>query len=398
MYYKNHNIGGLLQAFALQKTLENIGVTAEQICYNYHIYGEGKSFQNRRNKISQEYADNGFWQGSIFIAKSAVKKIFLETIGRKEKLKIAARIQKYDSFADHIPHSSKIYTSEDIIKTIDKYDIFICGGDQIWNDWSGIDLNSSWVFTLQFVGNNKRKFSYSASTGKANLSEELLKKLETGVSNLDMISVREKSSVKSVKKMTDKEVYVVPDPVLLLREKQWNEFCDKTGNQDNEISEPYIFSYFLDYDSQIRKAVKKFAHRVGLKVLWMPYVHNGFNLRDLFGGDIRDFNSGPAEFVNLIRNARIVITDSFHASAFSMIFHKPFYVFERACIVGEATMNVRINDFLNEYGLEGRMISRNELNNQNSIESVDYTYADEMLEKNIQEGMSFLQSALEASV
>ena len=115
---------------------------------------------------------------------------------------------------------------------------------------------------------------------------------------------------------------------------------------------------------------------------------------DLFFGDIHDYTSGPREFIGLIKNAEFVITDSFHACVFSMIFEKPFVVFERNKIGEKGNMNSRIYDFLEEYHLENQLVTEKELEDMNKISEIDFTYAHKHWEKRRKESLEYLENAL----
>ncbi len=389
LYYQNYNMGGLLQAYALQKAIEAKEFSAEQICYKYKATNIDHSQGHPRNV----FYDKGIIHGCIKLLGKIINKVALKTIGKLEEPKIKKRIQKYNEFANQIPHSDQVYTAANIDEVRKNYDTFVCGGDQIWNDWGRKhEKDSLKVFTLQFVNCEKRKFSYSASTGSAIISEEQLRKLEPGISELNMVSVREKSSVSSIQKIARADVHVMPDPVLLLGVEQWEKMCCEYSELKEKY--PYIFCYFLGSDSTIKKSAQKFCHKVGIKALVLTYIHNKFEIKELFNGDIRDYTSGPVEFVDLIRNSEAILTDSYHAVVFSIIFHKPFYVFKRSTVVGNGTMNTRILDFLEEYGLENRLVTVNDLEGKKEIEKIDYTHVDEVRKKKTEQADIFLQTSL----
>ena len=115
---------------------------------------------------------------------------------------------------------------------------------------------------------------------------------------------------------------------------------------------------------------------------------------DLFFGDIHDYTSGPREFVSLIKNAEMVITDSFHACVFSMIFKTPFAVFERGGTGEKGNMNSRIYDFLEEYHLENQLVTEKELADMKEIPKIDFTYAHEHWEMRREESLEYLKNAL----
>ena len=112
------------------------------------------------------------------------------------------------------------------------------------------------------------------------------------------------------------------------------------------------------------------------------------------GGDIRDYTSGPREFIGLIKNAEFVITDSFHACVFSMIFEIPFAVFERNKIGEKGNMNSRIYDFLEEFHLENQLVTGVQLAEMTEIPKVDFAYAHKYWKKRREESLKYLGNAL----
>ena len=145
-----------------------------------------------------------------------------------------------------------------------------------------------------------------------------------------------------------------------------------------------------------RKAVEKLAKRLKLKILTFPHILcNAVRKCDLFFGDIHDYTSGPREFIGLIQNAELVVTDSFHASVFSMIFETPFYVFERDKADAKNSTNRRIYDFLKEYQLDSQLVSEESLAETNKIPKVDFKYAHQHWEKRREESLEYLEYALE---
>ena len=140
--------------------------------------------------------------------------------------------------------------------------------------------------------------------------------------------------------LIDKEVEWVLDPTLLLTKKDWDSILSDVHN--NLPSKPYVLCYFLGNDIRDRILARKFAkeRKLCLAVISHPA---GFNSNDLCFGEKKLFDTGPKEFINLIKNADYVFTDSFHASVFSLIYNKQFFVFPR---LGKEDMSNRIYSLL----------------------------------------------------
>ena len=306
-----------------------------------------------------------------------------------EQRNLNKRDSIFYEFMKEIRHSTKIYGEETIRNCEQKYDVFICGGDQIWNDYnSRIDVEA---FTLQFASKESKKISYAPSMANLEMSDEFKNIFSKGLNELDAISVREKSSISILKEMTNKPIQVVIDPVLLLQKKEWQQVA-----RIPQIKRPYLVCYLLGDNTVQRKAIEKLAKQLKLKILTFPHILcNVVRKCDLFFGDIHDYTSGPREFIGLIQNAQLVVTDSFHASVFSMIFETPFYVFERDKVNAKNSTNRRIYDFLKEYQLDSQLITEEELVKVSKVPEVDFSYAQRHWEKRREESLEYLENALE---
>lgn len=215
-----------------------------------------------------------------------------------------------------------------------------------------------------------------------------MKKLADNLKQLDAVSVRERSSVPFLEKAIGKKVTVVADPVLLLTQGQWDKELSSVNTNKN-----YVFCYLLGESIENRDAAKEFTARIHCKLVTVPHMVN-VNEQDQSFGDIQDYTSGPAEFLSLIKNAEAVVTDSFHAAVFSMIYHKPFYVLERVTQVSGSSMGSRLTDFLIEYGLTMQKIEAGQLKLIRKVPQIDYTEADKILERRRTESYEYLRRNL----
>lgn len=340
MYYKSCNYGGLLQSYALINFIKKIGFESEQIC-RPHVYNE-----NLQRPIPVKVS-----LLRLFLRKSKnqtiklIRWLILNFVSNK----LLLRQEKLEEFEKSIPHSESIYTRENISDTIDKYDCFITGSDQVWN--------MSWYnkeYFLDFVPKTKQKISYAASMPNINLTNIEKETIYKHLLSFDDISTREENTASFLSDLIGREVKHVLDPTLLLDAKDW----DKTATEYN-IEEKYIFCYFLGNDRAYRNIVKRFAKTLGLKIATFPHL-NQVKLNDVGFGDYRIYDAGPAEFVYLIKNAEYVFTDSFHATVFSNLYSVKHYVFSRT---GEK-MDSRITDLLRMFDNENRFLNV-------ALESVD---------------------------
>lgn len=375
LYHDNYNFGGLLQAYALPVALKKyLGINAEQIDY---VFTPEKNDKNITNVSSQ----------------SIIYKLGVIFFNKLEKNNLSKRRNVFDQFIKEIPHSKECYEFDSISHVLNSYNSFICGGDQIWNDYTQLNWygkNDSSVLTLRFVPDNMKKISYAPSMGVFTLTNEFRKEFGNWVNRLDAISVREKKILPELEKMTNKAITVVVDPVLLLTEKDWSNVMAYSPKKKK-----YILCYLLGDSIAQRKSVEKLARKVNCKIITFSHILGpAVRKCDLFFGDIHDYSSGPREFIGLIKNAEFVITDSFHACVFSMIFETPFVVFERNKIGEKGNMNSRIYDFLEEYHLENQLVTEKEMEDMKEIPRIDYTYAHAHWKKRREESLEYLENAL----
>ena len=370
LYYNNMNYGGLLQAFALPFVIQkHIGIPAEQIRYSQQNTDTDLCTSKSKKSLSIYQLGINFFSALTSNKRSIRKESFLE-------------------FMNDIPHSRNIYSHETIQQCNSNYEIFICGGDQIWNgEMVGEHLD---VYTLQFVNQGLKKIAYSPSVAISHMSKQVEDCLGKGLLGIDRISVREKRSLDILKRLSDKKIEVVVDPVLLLNKSEWLE-----QSRPTKINGKYILCYLLGDSITQRKAVEIISKRLKLRIVTFPHILvNNVRKCDLFFGDIKDYTSGPRQFLDLINNAELVITDSFHACVFSMIFETPFIVFERNKPSEKGNMNSRIYDFLEEYHLENQLVNVEKAMNLSRIPEVDYSFAHEHWFHRRNDSIEYLTRAL----
>lgn len=216
------------------------------------------------------------------------------------------RFQDFDCFYKY----SKTFTPQTIQEADDDFDVFIAGSDQIWNPvLTGNDLN----FFLPFCKEEKRN-TYAASLGKAKLTDFNIDTIDQLLINFRTITVREVSMVNHIKSLAP-QVNPLPvcDPVFLLKAKEWEQSLNLVKYRSNE---KYIFVYIVAPQTNAVNKAKRIAKQNGWTV---KYIDMGRIKQE--GIDAVN-DAGPIEFLNLMLNAELVITTSFHALALSMIFHK----------------------------------------------------------------------------
>lgn len=271
------NFGNRLQNYALQSILEKNGFFVETVRRDAEFRGS-------------------------FVTKLRTLKSRVGAIKH-----INDRISKFRNFDQLIHFSNQIVAIDYISPGVsNSYDMFIVGSDQVWNP--DFDFNSELDY-LPFVSRDK-KIAYAASFGVSEITSNRARIAEL-LDDFSAISVREDAGAKIVEDLSSIEPPVVLDPTLLLSAEDWNQVSVEPKITD--VERPYLLKYILGDDVHGAE-IDETASKMGLSVV---------DLKD------ESLPVGPAEFVWLIKHAQLVCIDSFHGSVFSLIFHRPFIIFER---------------------------------------------------------------------
>ncbi|MBQ3550344.1 MAG: polysaccharide pyruvyl transferase family protein [Clostridia bacterium] len=306
-----HNFGSVFQAFALQQFLEQNGYGSEIIDYRPKYYNNG------RNKL-----------------KTLVGKAL--NIGP-----YCRRKKKYEQFI-----SKNMLLSEKRFKTVealngwyrDKKNTYIAGGDQLWNNYHpcGNDVAYKLAFTA-----SGRKLAYGTSLGRNDYSAEEMELIASEVEGFESIMLREQSTVPLLADKTEIQVRHVIDPVGLLDVDEFRKMAVKP-----KLDEPYAVMYLADSGPLLDKAIEILSKKMGLKIVHIC----GFRKKCYC--DIFEKDTGPEELLGYILNAQFVLSASFHATMFSVLFNKPF-----ATLLPGTKTNARIEDLLDFVGLKSRMVN-----------------------------------------
>ena len=285
-FCKANNYGAVLQAYGLSQ------------------------FLKKENEV--EFLDIKFNPKVENNQNEAIKKIGIsqKIIGKMKKRKFEKFRKENLIISNEIIHGDK-----DSNKVQDKYDYYIVGSDQVWNT----DItNKTRAFFLDFV-KNKPKIAYAASYGKDNLNETEKKWSAKYLNSFNAISVREKQSAMYLKQQLNLNVNVVCDPVFLLDKDEWIK-----NNGVKVKNKSYILIYYMENNQTLEKIISNIKKMYDYPII---AIKGGIQKTK---GVIHVDGLGPKEFLNIIYNAKIVITNSFHALAFSIIFNKDVIALEHS--------------------------------------------------------------------
>ena len=316
-----YNVGASLQAYALQTYLKSLGHDVKIIDYKPDYLSK----HYRLDIVGNPKYDKPFLKQAYLLAKLP---------GR---LRILPRKKAFDSFTAKYLDLTKRYTSnEELKREPPAADVYFAGSDQIWNPLfpNGKDP----TFYLDFVQQGVRA-SYAASFAVDEFPQELREVTAQYLDRIDHIAVRETSGLSVLKTLGITNAVTVLDPVFLLDRAQWEAMAEKP----ERCEKPYLLVYDFDNSPAVRKLAERIAAERGLhiySVFKLPYAERCFPL------------CGPEAFLGLMQHAAFVLSNSFHATAFSVIFEKEFAVVERT-----EKINTRMRDFTAMLGLSDHMVT-----------------------------------------
>lgn len=265
-------------------------------------------------------------------------------------------------------------------KVFSHYDYVIVGSDQVWNpNFMKRTDRTKWF--LDFVPKEKR-ISYAASFGVSEIPDNLHSFFKEGLTNMNYISVREEAGIEIVKNISNRDAELVVDPTMLLTLSEWNELIARKKNSSVDRSDKFIIVYMLREFSHDRKlAVENFAKKNNFKIIQI--------MGDTYHRDHVVYD--PIEFIESIKYAQMVFTDSFHCTVFSILFKTPFCVFDR---VG-GNMGSRLQTLLKKFSLvKNQYVDEDRTDIQALFKQTAFNEIDSILEEGRQKGIEFLKESI----
>ena len=361
-FNKAHNYGAMLQEYALLTLLESEKYNVNVLNYN-------------DKDIAKNYKYYGLGNGTIM---QRIKTIIKYTLLFKKNKK---RYYNFERFENEYINLTSKYDNVCELNGI-KTDILITGSDQVWN--FQITNGLSDVYTLNFGPENIRRISYAASIGVKKIPRNLQNCYTDKISKIDKISVREESAKSALSPLLkNRKIDVVLDPTLLLSNESWLSVIHNVSRKPPK--EKYILAYVVEKDDEYFKIVNYMSEITGLKVVHFDKI--GIRYKNVLENR---YTGGPDEFISLIKNAEYVIATSFHATAFSIIFNKKFWV------VPHKTTGSRVTDLLKKLDISNRAVnSLEEFEKLNFDEDIDYENVNKILEKEREKSINWLIDAIE---
>lgn len=353
-----NNYGSVLQTYATEAIFKKLGCEVETIDYIRKTARLNSSSEILKAKNLSPKLKLKTW----------IYHLFFKNRSGERTAKFMEFRKKYLNLTD------KYYSNEELKNNPPFADVYCTGSDQTWNTvcQGGVPM----AFFLDFVPSNKIKISYAASFGLNKIPDNDKTEVKKLLSSYSYISVREQSGVDILKELGLKSTLVL-DPTLTLNVSDWNEIAEP-----RLFEEEYIFAYQLNRNPLFNKYINTFAKKRGLKLVLVRsrkerVSRNGVCITD----------ASPQEWLSLVKNAKYVITDSFHCTAFCILFHRQFIV------IMPPQYSVRISDFLKGVNLSDRILS--DFNLYYLIDKqIDFVPIDKWLDNKREQTVDFLKCAI----
>lgn len=367
----NNNYGNRLQNYATQEVLRSLGGEVETVV-NIPI-SINKQDGNKIKALFEKIRKKSFTE--LFVAVACkVKNILLSKYNKKI---IDKRFKAFKQFTkDNIVETQFVISRDNIPGNLaDTYDYFISGSDQVWNPQFRM---CSPVDFLTFAPESKR-VAYAASFGISSIPIECIDDYKKWLSEMEYLSVREESGADIIKELTGRNAIVLVDPTMMLSKDKWLSISKPAkGKPDKE----YLLTYFLGgISKESIKLINQIASENQLEIVRLASIK-----------DKNRFVAGPSEFIDFINSAKIVLTDSFHGIVFSILFEKPFIIFDR--VHDGPSMHSRIETIIAKFHLQSRRCCNiNEMDKDKYI-NMDYSKITPVLEFERDKALKYLKGAL----
>lgn len=312
-----HNYGAVLQCYALQETLKAMGHDVKVI--DYH-----PEFLLTPYKVWDIHRDKSY--------NSFVRGLVLEC------LKLSKRIARHKAF-DSFMQTKLCLTKEKTI--LPSFDAYIMGSDQIWNPQITNGFHKPYFGYFDFPKENRKYIAYAASMEASSLNQEAKDFYAKALNNFDAVSVREKTLADLLQPLTPKKIETVLDPTLLANATMWDSIA-----KPPLVHYKYVLVYQVRYDKNAWRIAQNIANQIGAKVIEITTWVSWKSKKNLYQ------RCSPEEFLGWLKHASCVVTTSFHGTAFSIIFNRPFYCLK----LGKG--DTRVASLLQKLGLDNRMIEK----------------------------------------
>lgn len=372
------NYGAQLQSFATQKAVESFGCDTEIL-----IYRANKSNRNIK-----------FYWGLIpwFINNLRTPKVQNRYKGLDENHEKNHQLRKAASknFKETYLKNIRICNGyKELVQAGSSYNAVLIGSDQMWQP--GVAFGN--FISMRFVPKGVRRISYATSCGVSKYPKYCYRSAKDMWESFDFLSTREEQGKTIIQDVCGKDtkVEVLVDPTYLLSKQEWENYIPI----QKKLDEPYVVCYLIGNDVEQKLCAKRYAQCKGLKLVSLM-SNESVSEVDMDFADINVMGAGPNDFINWIRGAECVFTDSFHGLAFSVINEKQLYVFYRHKTGIAKTKNSRIDNIIKLWNIQNRLILDSNCNWEKYKEiPINYTILSKKVAEKRIEGLNYLKRALD---
>ena len=363
--FSGYNYGSSLQALAGKTILKELGYDCELVAQKSLVKG-------RDIRVGKLFT---ILTRSLLIRDQNGSKALSTYQGSYNKTMIGDSSKRFERFTEEYLQP-KYLSWSGLKKAANECAACFAGSDQIWNSST---MYVDPMYYLRFAPTDMR-VAFAPSFGRGFVADYNKKKMGKWISDFAYLSVREDSGVRLIKELTGRDAVNLIDPTLMLNGDTWRKILSIRKNESN-----YILAYFLDKPSDIaRKAIAEMKAALNCEAIAIPYQFDDMSYCD------KVVPTGPVEFLELISNAKCVLTDSFHGTAFSINLHTPFYVFGRA--YGNAhSQNSRVESILRKMKMEDRFEPADVADNW---QKVDFCYSEQVLKSERKKAKEYIISSI----
>lgn len=369
------NYGANILAYALQSEIE-------ELCPGREVFTIKTDFKSpvlsKTQKIKKLLDTQKHFCRKLGFAKylnRTIRSAYTKITKKENPVSIKKRLEKFDKFRSDFLNMTVPCSSADDIKNNVPINTFVVGSDIVWNPYRAVN-NPDCYFGRGLTELKTIAYAASISTDDKDVLNPLRDVYRENLKSMDMISVREESSVAFIQLLTDKKVYQCCDPAFFLSKQEYHSISEKSDV--SKANSPYIYVYVLDKCPAAIKYAKELSKRTGLDIYYYCDFHKAPSQNAVFCD-----TDGPAEFLSRIINAEYVITNSFHCSIFSVIFEKKFKVFSRE------EQNLKLTALLDKLNLSKRYNPKTDID-----EPVDWKDVEKRIDSLKLSSEAYLKQAL----
>lgn len=354
----SQSYGATLQMYALQQAVERLGHTAEVI--NYH---------NHYMRMCKHVRRDG---------ESMLHLVLRTSVSRCLHARLYRVFRDFEKEYIRLSPDARVAHRDTLRRLGERYDAVICGSDQVWNPKiTGNDMS----YFLDFCTQKTKRVAYAPSFGFTQFPESFCQAIQPELERFEALSVREEAGKDIIKTLVEKPVTVVADPTFLIDKNEWEKLEQSYPTPEGG----YVLLFTVRKAPHVYERGVQLAREKGLKAI----VVGGNSLRNKKNDDPRveyAVDIGPREWLYLMHHARYVVTNSFHGTAFSVIFQKDFYV------EYPKHTSSRLSQIIERFGLQSRVLQQGE---PLTDEPMPYEQAQETLAVMREQSLHYLQAALD---